>query len=80
MSLSPFQLPEGVTIPGKYQRTVNARKWFIEGAQDGYAGRVGSTDEEGQNGLRQHQGQSALTAYLDGYAAGKAARTKDTDR
>ena len=67
----PYKLPDGVTLPKKYTRTVTARRYFIEGAQDGAAGRPVQYDEWS---LITTQGLAAWNAYLDGHNAGKAIR------
>jgi len=64
--MGAYDLPAGVKIPSKYKRTLRARRFFIEGAQDAEAGRVGYDNPED---LIQHQGAAAWEAYQEGRQA-----------
>lgn len=65
-----WKLPEGVKLPNKYRKTKYNQMRFIEGAQDGAAGRE-MTDEEL---LTRRQGKSAWIAYKEGYEAGNLSK------
>ena len=69
-----YKLPVGVNLPAKYKKTINSRRLFIEGAQDGLAGRA--LTPEFKRELLKHQGDTAWQAYNEGHAAGTKARAK----
>jgi len=69
-------LPNDVRLPYKYRRSPELRPWFIDGARDGAAGRAFRHNAEAEF-VRLH-GQSAFTAYAEGYNEGQA--TRNTDR
>ncbi|MBI5879887.1 MAG: hypothetical protein HZB53_19750 [Chloroflexi bacterium] len=71
MSSELYRLPPGVNLPAKYKTTINSRRLFIDGAQDGLARRPITSEHAG--GLLKQQGSTAWLAYCDGYAAGTLA-------
>ncbi len=72
MNKKLLKLPEGVRLPQKYRHTLVFQAWFLEGAHDGVAGFAYGHDGRAEF-VRQY-GQSAWTAYAEGYNEGRAAR------
>jgi hypothetical protein len=67
MADGPWKLPQGVTVPRQYEKSIRKQQWFIEGAQDGARGR---TETDFQT-LASRQGVGIAEAYRAGYKAGK---------
>jgi len=69
-----YRLPDGVTLPRKYRKTVKAQTWYIEGAHDGAKGKRFFCTEEDKRDLIRHQGLAAWVAYNEGYDAAERVR------
>jgi hypothetical protein len=67
-----LKLPDGMKLPKKYERSVASQQRFIEGAQDGAAGRAFAYYAEKES-LR-HNSRAQYLAYVEGYNAGIAAK------